>query len=164
QGYRSESRVTADFGFLACGYPPAAGSQLKQLYVTHDAGRTWRLQAGEKQLPGIGYLLSITFRSVRDGALTAQRGGMAVTHDGGRTWQLQSAFPPSYSLNSLARADANVVYLVASSYHRIGDVLFRSADDGRTWARIAAPPKAQFFAVSFPRPRDGVLGDDRGRF
>src|SRR5207302_2329478 len=31
QGYRSESRVTADLGFLACGYPPAAGSQLKQL-------------------------------------------------------------------------------------------------------------------------------------
>jgi photosystem II stability/assembly factor-like uncharacterized protein len=57
-----------------------------------------------------------------------------------------------------------VLYLVASSYRRLGDALFRSADDGRRWKRVATPRGSQFFSVSFPSPREGVLGDDAGRF
>jgi photosystem II stability/assembly factor-like uncharacterized protein len=244
---RAVSRVTPMLGFLACAGQPAAGSQLKSLYVTHDAGRTWRLEAGEKHVPDIGYLVSIAFTSARDGAMTATRGGAAVTHDGGRTWrwivtsdfgasvraapggwfvlagglfrtdesgrrrsllyphsqpgpmdvsfstprdgigigwdwtqtngqlvvathdggrtwQLRSELPPSYTLESLARADRDVVYLVAISYRRGGEVLLRSTDEGRTWQGVATPRKAEYFSVSFPNPSTGVLGDDKGRF
>jgi photosystem II stability/assembly factor-like uncharacterized protein len=89
---------------------------------------------------------------------------IVATQDGGRTWQLLSKLPPSYSLYDLARADADVVYLVASSYRRIGEELFRSTNDGRTWKTVATPASTSFFSVSFTSRDDGVLGDDKGRF
>ena len=144
-GYRAESRLTAELGFLACGFEPGAGSQLKQLYVTRDAGRTWRLRAGEKQLPDIGYLESIAFRSARDGVLTAQRGGVAVTHDGGRTWHW--ILTSDFGASAQAAPDG---WLVLSGG------LFRMDESGTRRALLYPHSQPAPSEASFSTPSDGI--------
>jgi photosystem II stability/assembly factor-like uncharacterized protein len=79
------SRVSADFGYLGCGFDPSAGEQIKFMYITRDGGRTWRHDPNARFRDG-GYMGKISFSTPRDGLLYLARGGIFVTHDGGRTW------------------------------------------------------------------------------
>jgi photosystem II stability/assembly factor-like uncharacterized protein len=247
------SRVSAKFGYALCGGGMGAGSQLKRLYVTTDAGKRWRLRAGERQVPAGGYVNSLSFADANNGFMTTARGGLLATRDGGRhwrmllfsddatdvvavqrlrghelvallrngallrsndggsrwrlvyphtlpvpeqlsyssvedgigagyadwaftrqailatrdggrSWHLLAPLPRDVSIASLDRVTPSLVYMVGSSYRRVGTVLFRSRDDGRSLQRLRTPRRARFFTVSFTSPRIGVLGDDSGRF
>ncbi len=136
------------------------------LLRSRDAGAHWLL-VYPHTLPGPAQL---SFSTAHEGigigyanwAFT--RPAILVTHDGGRTWTLRAPLPPAVSASSLVCASPDLVYMVASSYRRIGSILLRSRDDGRSWRRVPTPPRSRFFAVSFTSARDGVLGDDAGRF
>lgn len=135
------------------------------LFRSDDAGRHRQLLYPRTQ-PGPD---QVSFATVTDGIGVGydwpmMRRQVVATHDGGRTWQLRSLLAADESPTALDRVSAKVVYLVADTYRRVGDDLFRSADDGRTWTRVATPRSARLFAVSFTSVRDGVLGDDAGRF
>ena len=72
-------------GYAACGGVAGLGEQLKQLYVTDNAGRTWRW-VRRADFPVGGYLSSVSFADRLAGLLVESRGGLLATGDGGRTW------------------------------------------------------------------------------
>jgi photosystem II stability/assembly factor-like uncharacterized protein len=112
----------------------------------------------------------ISFSTPRDGIgvgrsdWTYSHPAMVATHDGGRTWKFLSAIRPDAAVDSLVRVSDRILYGVGSTDRRAGQILFRSTDGGRTWTRLRAPARSQFFKVSFMSPAVGVLGDDAGRF
>jgi len=136
------------------------------LLRSHDDGAHWLL-VYPHTLPAPAQL---SFSTTRDGIGAGYTGwtftepAILVTHDGGRSWKLREPLPADLSASSLVRASPSLVYLVASSYRRVGSVLLRSSDDGRSWRRLRTPPAARFFAVSFTSASEGVLADDAGRF
>lgn len=133
---------------------------------SHDQGTHWQL-VYPHTLPPPSLL---SFSTPRDGigagygdwAFT--RPAIVITRDGGRSWRLRAPLPTDMSASSLMRVSPSLVYMVGSSYRRIGGILFRSRDNGRSWQRLQTPARSQFFTVSFTSARDGFLGDNRGRF
>jgi photosystem II stability/assembly factor-like uncharacterized protein len=69
---------------LFCGFGPGAGNQLKSVYESGDAGRTWRRV---EDPPSTGYAASIAAASADDWYIANQRGPIEMTSDGGQTWQ-----------------------------------------------------------------------------
>lgn len=246
-------RVSASLGFAVCAQEPAAGSQRKELFVTEDGGRSWRLRTGFERMPIGGYLGSLSFSNARDGLLTTDRGsGLLATDDGGRSWRtilpapgsdvvaaqrtgrdtvvalledgalyrstgggrswrllyphtlptpeavaystptagigagyadwgyasfgilatpdagrswvLRSLLPSVESVTNLERVTSSVVYLDGPSAHRLGTVLLRTRDNGRTWTSVPVPAGAGSFDVSFVSATEGVLAEESGLF
>jgi photosystem II stability/assembly factor-like uncharacterized protein len=111
------------------GWADSAG-----LYVTRDAGITWRQQL-ISGAPGQGTAsgaLPTLFNS-HDGLLLGGS-GILVTHDGGSTWQpvSGSSLPPSYSVVTFL--DLQHGWAGASG----GASLYRTVDGGVHWARITS--------------------------
>lgn len=247
------ARVTTRLGFAVCAQEPGAGSQRKELFVTEDGGRSWRLRTGPEQMPIGGYLGSVSFSDARDGLLTTDRGsgllatadggrswrtilqapdsdvvaaqhlgrdtvvalledgalyrstdggrrrrllyphtlptpaavaystpvagigagyadwgyasfGILATTDAGRSWHVRALLPQVGSAATLERVSGGVVFLTGTSSHRVGMLLLRSTDDGRTWSAVPVPAGAGYFGVSFLSASDGILAEESGRF
>lgn len=128
-----------------------AGCDYTYLFVTHDAGHTWRQQ--HLPLPPQvtshwnDYTMPPTFFSAREGILPVflsysikneycEQGNRVVvfyvTHDGGTTWTYTTPVavrgtPPS------SFADMNHGWMTE------GDVLYLTTDGGRRWSRVLLP-------------------------
>jgi photosystem II stability/assembly factor-like uncharacterized protein len=136
------------------------------LLRSRDGGASWRLLYPHTLPPPA----LISYSSPRDGIGAGyadwgySRAAILATTDGGRTWKLRDLLPVDLTPSQLGRASHDVVYLVASSYRRIGSLLLVSGDGGRSWHRLATPAQASFFSVGFPDPRRGLLADNTGGF
>ena len=95
-----------------------------------------------------GVVFTLAESPLKDGMLWAgtDDGKLWVTEDNGAHWSdLTSTLPADAKGQWIARveaghADANVAYLVVSSYQfgRYAPLVYRTADKGRTWQSIAA--------------------------
>ena len=91
---RSQTAFTASAGgrrWALCGGVPSAGNVDKELYVTRNGGRSWRLllRVPNHRSHGMstyGYPLGITFAADGFGLIWESRGSLWVTRDGGQTW------------------------------------------------------------------------------
>lgn len=111
------------------------------LYRSPDRGVTWSLLA-----PGIGPSL-LAFDPETPGVVYgAFPGTVGRSGDGGATWVLaQESFPANATIVSIAfdPGAAATVYAAA-----LGHGIWKSADAGKSWDRLAAPPaKTSFFHV-----------------
>jgi photosystem II stability/assembly factor-like uncharacterized protein len=124
---------------------------VKRLYVTHDAGRTWRRDA-QARLPTSGYLSSISFASPRNGLMTTGRGGLLATEDAGRSWHTLLFTDDVSDVAAVQRlGETGLVALVADG------TLLRSGDRGAHWRRVhPASLPAPSDEVSFSTPTDGI--------
>jgi photosystem II stability/assembly factor-like uncharacterized protein len=131
-----------------------------------DAGKHWTAVYPHSLPPPE----EMSFSTPRDGVgvgrsdWTYSHPAMVATHDGGRSWRFLSAIRPEASVASIVRVSVRILYGVGGSDRRAGQILFRSRDGGRSWTRLRAPKRSQFFEVSFTSAAVGVLGDDAGRF
>jgi photosystem II stability/assembly factor-like uncharacterized protein len=134
------------------------------LVHTDDGGRHWqRVYPGSLPAPvgplsfsspsrGIGAVLSL--------GIFTRPGAILATDDGGASWLLRGS-PGRREIAALARVSPSVVWAISAN-HRGRPVLFRSGDDGRRWRPVRSFPLGGEAWLSFPRERDGFLGDDRG--
>jgi photosystem II stability/assembly factor-like uncharacterized protein len=76
--------VTPTLGWIVCAGQPGTGQQLKAVYRTSDAGRTWRRLSDA--LSGSGYVYGASFARDGFGLVWEGRGTLYVTRDGGRHW------------------------------------------------------------------------------
>ncbi len=134
--------AAADDG-LVVEAAPHGGSRVLQ---SRDGGSTWKAVAS---LPGT--VEAFTFATPTDGWLWTQgpctrttcSSALHATTDGGRTWQ-RLAVPPG-RIDAALRTTAQVGYVetvlgTKCTYLWCGTpALWRTADEGQTWQRVAVP-------------------------
>jgi len=127
---------------VVCGGAGAAGSQEKDVYVSHDAGSTFGL-AGHAPLAGD--LEDVAFGSPTT-IVIAAASGASVLHgsfDGGRTWstvaQEASGGLPWRDLGFTDPTHAEVILGTAASQFagQPPSQLLMSSDGGHTWAALS---------------------------
>lgn len=121
---------------LACGWQPAAGSQLKTFYESPNGGRSWRPVG---QLPfGPGYIQSLAAANPEHWVIGEARGQIIVTTDGGRDWRAAHFLGPTDGVEgwgSIGFIDG--AHAVAVPWTMNGDVIAFSEDAGSTWRELA---------------------------
>jgi photosystem II stability/assembly factor-like uncharacterized protein len=122
------------------------------LYVTHDAGRTWAVAAPRFKrpwhcgalaiAPGKQHTLILLAQSTAGSATNARRvdGKLLRSVDGGLTWVPLNAprYPQlDYNGHTLAfdPAHPSTVLMIAANGAKLG-ALYRSSDSGQTWKRV----------------------------
>ena len=102
------------------------------LYQTTDGGVTWTRRMDIPLYSRNG----ITFKNATNGMVYTSNNTPYYTLDGGQNWQ-KAAFPSSSSINL-----KHIRYVGGSSLVAYGisnnDLLYKSLDDGATWAKIGA--------------------------
>jgi photosystem II stability/assembly factor-like uncharacterized protein len=102
KGFIDRLAVSSGKLWLLCGGEPAAGMQLKALYVSDDGGQNWRLAAATgdgtpqqlaNRLPGSGYVDSIAATTLKHAWIGLDRGTLYETSNGGYTWQAAIPMP-----------------------------------------------------------------------
>jgi hypothetical protein len=118
---------------LGCGTEPGAGNQAKTVYLSRDAGWTWRRLTDP---PSSGYLGAASITPAGTIFLSGGRSDVYISWDGGRTW---------HTSRSLNRADSGDGLTATAVTDRLGFVLqdslyfkqiWLSADDGHRWTPI----------------------------
>jgi photosystem II stability/assembly factor-like uncharacterized protein len=145
-----------------------------RVYVTSDAGQTWRL-AFQNEDPNAFYDC-MTFFDRRHGlALSDPVDGVfriIATDDGGRSWRVVQADMPAALAGEFAFAASGQCLVSAGGQHAwfaTGGAdearVFRSEDRGASWEVSTTPirsgPSAGIFALAFHDPRHGIaVGGD----
>jgi len=136
----SLQRFDATRAFLAVAYYPAAPKARAALivgYRTADGGAAWQ-PVGIGGPGRLGAVSALAFYSPSEGlAVVRSDAGVAsleLTRDGGRHWLPLRAvsMPPSAYPTSIAWLSAKVAYVL------VGQVIWRTADGGRTWHIITS--------------------------
>lgn len=125
------SFATPRVGRLLCAGQPGAGSQLKELFVTADGGRTWTRRG---HVPSAGYAGGLLFTTARDGWIWGSRTWPLRTHDGGRTWRAARLASVEDEVFDMAAAGGRLWRVVRVPPVRYS--LERSDDGGFTWQRV----------------------------
>jgi photosystem II stability/assembly factor-like uncharacterized protein/uncharacterized membrane protein YedE/YeeE len=129
-------------GYAICGSQAATVMQTKELFVTVDGGRHWRLRSrtGTRRdgLPWTGYADALAFPSANIGYLSADRAGVYRTSDGGRSWRTVLFSDDTYTVRDASWLDANTGYVLL-----YGSGLARTADGGRHWRQLYDPRSPQ---------------------
>lgn len=128
-----------DEGYLVCAGQPGAGQQLKELMVTHDAGKTWTL-ISQDFFAG-GYASGLVSRPDGRGWYWGARAMMMATTDGGRAWRTLSLAQPD--VTTVLSADLltdRLGYALIEGHPVGGTALMRTNDFGRTWTRVMVWP------------------------
>ncbi len=138
------SAVSLDVLWLGCAGEPSAGIQMKAVYRSLDAGRSWEEVwdgGSHGTLPGAvpgavpissGYLEDVVGLSPADAFVGLGRGGLLHTSDGGRTWQ--SVVPHIGGSGGIEQLD---VLDAADAWAHVGDGRLWATTNGRQWSQIA---------------------------
>lgn len=124
---------------------------------TTDGGATWTLQRADRDANSEkagAPLLGVWFADASNGYAVGAYGYFLVTHDGGATWTDNAAAipnPDGWHLNAIHGASNGPVFIVGEH-----GKLFRSLDNGATWAPLDSPFDGSFFGVA-PLAPDLVL-------
>ncbi|MNH01377.1 Ycf48-like protein precursor [compost metagenome] len=114
-----------------------------QILASADGGATWSKQF--EDLSREAPLLDITFLDAEHGFAVGAYGALLETRDGGQHWQDTAERldnPDQLHLNGIARiADAGL-FIVGEQ-----GSMFRSGDNGQTWARVESPYEGSLFGV-----------------
>ena len=156
----------SDNGTLYCGVEPAA------LFVSHDAGESWRLAEGlwnhpqrEQWQPGGGGLcLHTILLDPADPArirIAVSTGGMYVTEDGGSTWRPSNQGVRAVFLPDQYPEFGQCVHKVVQARRRPERMflqnhwgLYRSDDRGESWTDIANGVPSDFGFCLAIHPED----------
>ena len=124
--------------WMACGTEPSAGAQLKALYRSADAGRTWSLVEDCSELPPAGcswpggeygYLVTLASPSASAVWMGLARAALVGTLDGGKTWTVPPTGGGDLGVSQIEFVDALHGWAV------IERAVWRTVDGGRTWQR-----------------------------
>ena len=146
------------------------GTSGGEVYVSHDAARTWSNPRNSVEFPG--YVVDNLVID-RDGRLWAACWGLwgggviAVSADGGHTWSRRDAGLEDFSVRAIAvdPRDANFVVIGGLSG------VYRSTNAGQSWEKISEQINVESLALD-PRTHDriyvgtwrqGIRTDDGGK-
>jgi photosystem II stability/assembly factor-like uncharacterized protein len=110
------------------------------ILATTDAGRTWTKQfQGENLQDSFLDVLALDpQRAIAVGAY----GLCMVTADAGNTWTRRKPSEDDYHFNRISRGPSGTLYLAGEH-----GTLFRSADRGEKWTKLAAPYEGSFYGI-----------------
>jgi len=116
---------------------------------TTDGGTTWErvYWAPEDEAP----FFDIWFSDADNGFAIGAYGSFFVTDDGGESWNFESISEDDWHLHQLARSASGQLYIAAEA-----GFIYRSDDNGATWAELPSPYEGSFFGV-VPLDGDNVL-------
>lgn len=127
--------VTPRMAWIVCAGQPGAGQQLKAVYRTSDAGRTWRRRSGA--LSGSGYVYGASFATDGFGLVWEGRGTLYVTRDGGRRWTAK----PKVALPEVDFGAGGVAFSGGRGFMALwggnrSERLFTTRNFGRSWKLV----------------------------
>jgi len=146
---------------------PASGSPLfasaqdgwvqvgSQLYASHDGGDSWQPESLELPPAGSvslgqaivspGGLVTLTFEGSSGQVPRGVEMWVAASSDGGRTWQPLVHTPETPSPNAGAGPDWQPPHFsdARNGWLVVGQIMYTTADSGRTWNRKAMPAGAE---------------------
>lgn len=152
--------TTPRTGWVLCAGEPATDMQAKALYVTTDAGRSWRLRAttppfagqaaappGAGHLPLVGYLPGLDMTGNGTGWMWADRRGLSATRTDGHSWTRVASGIVDDDANSVVAAsllgDQSGFLLINQPLRdarcdgrRCGPELLATTDDGQHWTTL----------------------------
>lgn len=111
-------------GVRSCYYSGCSGVLRK----SQDSGQTWEVPPAEFFVLSDSLAVAPGGDSLYLGGLD----GLFHSQDGGKTWEIVASLATSVSLVSIASGESPSVYAV-------GDHLYRSTDDGRSWDPLPDP-------------------------
>lgn len=123
--------------WLLCSGQPAAGSQLKTLYLSTSAARHWTTVSGGSTrgggVPSSGYVSSLVASRGSDLWLTLDRGTLWKSTDGGRAWQVavpaSEANPPLGNMGPVTFVSMRRGFVLGGLNR-----LLSTGDGGRHWS------------------------------
>lgn len=130
------------------------GTSGGEVYVSHDAARTWRNPRGGVPFPG--YIVDNLVID-RTGRLWAASwglwggGAIAVSEDGGATWSRRDSGLEEQSIRAIAIDPHDADFIVAGALTGV----WRSTDAGKTWDKISDQINVEALAID-PRSRDRI--------
>ena len=152
--------TTPRIGWVLCAGEPATDMQAKALYVTTDAGRSWRLRATTPPLPGqaaappgagrlplVGYLPGLDMTGNGTGWMWADRRGLSATRTDGQSWTRIASGIVNDDANAVLSAsllgDQSGFLLINQPLRdarcgrrRCGPELLATTDDGQHWTTL----------------------------
>lgn len=146
------------------------GTSAGEVYVSHDAAKTWQNPRGGIPFPG--YVVDNLVLD-RKGRLWAACWGLwgggvvAVSEDGGRNWTRRDAGLDDFSVRAIAVDPHDADFVLVGGLTGV----FRSTDGGESWTRISDQINVESLAID-PRSRDriyvgtwrqGIRTDDGGK-
>ena len=114
-----------------------------QVLASDDGGATWRKQY--EDLAREAPLLGVWFKDAATGFAVGAYGALLVTRDGGEHWEGASDRldnEDQLHLNAIAPVKDAGLFIVGEQ-----GSMFRSADWGQTWQRVAGPYEGSLFGV-----------------
>jgi photosystem II stability/assembly factor-like uncharacterized protein len=117
-----------------------------EMYVSGDAGTTWRFIGKHPEFIGLGIFDTNTLVAGTDA-------GIIRSTDGGQTWTNISSFHPVGRVT---------VYFKGRTYWLASEGLIVSRDKGATWKQVGAPVSAGWGPLFGKNARHIVLGDYKG--
>ena len=146
------------------------GTSGGEVYVSHDAARTWSNPRNSVEFPG--YVVDNLVID-RDGRLWAACWGLwgggviAVSADGGRTWSRRDAGLEDFSVRAIAVDPRDASFVVIGGLSGV----YRSTNAGQSWEKISEQINVESLALD-PRTHDriyvgtwrqGIRTDDGGK-
>jgi photosystem II stability/assembly factor-like uncharacterized protein len=114
-----------------------------QILASSDGGATWSKQF--EDLSREAPLLDITFLDAQHGFAVGAYGALLETRDGGQHWQdiaERLDNPDQLHLNGITRVRDAGLFIVGEQ-----GGMYRSSDDGQTWAKVQGPYEGSLFGV-----------------
>jgi photosystem II stability/assembly factor-like uncharacterized protein len=127
--------VTPRLGWIVCVGQPGTGQQLKAVYRTTNAAKTWRRATGD--LTSSGYAWGAGFAPDGFGLVWEGRGTLYVTRDGGGHWTAKPRLAePEVDFGGGGAAFAGGRGLVLLTRGDRSERLLATRDHGRRWSLV----------------------------